>query len=129
MYKELIISIIIIVGIFTFDYALQQYTKTSIDKTTDELSMIKQDLEQNNVNHKEVLNKVNATHDRWTEYNDKLVYFIEHNELEKVETCLMVYKSYVETNQYDFAIAEIEKASFILDHIKDKYSFNLENIF
>ena len=40
MYKELIISIIIIVGIFSFDYVLQKNTTETIDTTTQGLTSL-----------------------------------------------------------------------------------------
>ena len=58
-----------------------------------------------------------------------MAYFIEHNELEKVETNLTNIKSYIEEDELDMAISSIDEAEFILKHIKEKNSFNLENIF
>ena len=60
--------------------------------------------------------------------HDKLSYYIEHNEIEKLETELTSLKSYVEVKEYDEAINEIDRALFLLNHIKDKYEFNLKTI-
>ena len=38
-------------------------------------------------------------------------------------------KSFVETEDYPSAVAEIDKAKFVMEHIKRKYAFNLQNIF
>lgn len=59
----------------------------------------------------------------------KLAYYIEHDELEKVDTAIVTMKSYIKTNDYSLAIAELEEGKFVLEHIKDKNSFNLQNIF
>ena len=61
--------------------------------------------------------------------HDKLAYFIEHDELEKVETDLVSIKSYIETQEYEQAVGELDKGAFVLKHIEDKYAFNLQNIF
>lgn len=66
---------------------------------------------------------------QWQEKHDKLAYFIEHDELEKVETELIVIKSYIETEDYEESISELDKGVFILKHIEDKYAFNLQNVF
>ena len=65
----------------------------------------------------------------WEARHDKLAYFIEHDELEKVETDLTSLKSFIETNSYSEATSELDKSVFVLQHIEDKYAFNLENVF
>ena len=67
--------------------------------------------------------------EEWETRHDKLAYYIEHDELEKVETNLTSMNSFLETNEYAEAISELDKDIFILKHIKEKYEFNLENIF
>ena len=71
---------------------------------------------------KELEEKINKSH-------TKLAYYIEHDELEKVETNFTEGKSLVKTGNYDVAQGDFEKMIFVLDHIADKYSFSLENIF
>ena len=65
----------------------------------------------------------------WESRHDKLAYYIEHNELEKVEDNLTALDSLSETEEYADAIKELDKCVFILKHIQEKYAFNLENIF
>lgn len=129
MHKELIISIIIVVFIFSLDYATQEYTDKTIEKTTSNLVQIKDDMRENNIDNTELLAKVSKAYDEWLEYHDKLAYYIEHDELEKVETNFTACRSFVESDKYDLALAELEKTIFVLEHISDKYAFNLENIF
>jgi uncharacterized protein (UPF0305 family) len=129
MYKELIISIAIIVVIFVSDFLLQRYTDNITDDLMSSLSSLKDDINKSDVNAEEVQNKTDELYEKWESYNDRLVFYIEHDELEKVETEFATAKSYIQTGQYDFAIAEIEKTEFILQHISDKYTFNLENLF
>lgn len=66
---------------------------------------------------------------QWQEKHDKLAYFIEHDELEKVETELVAIKSSIETEDYEESISELDKSVFILKHIEDKYDFNMQNVF
>lgn len=58
-----------------------------------------------------------------------MAYYIEHDELEKVETNLTALKSFVDSNEYVDAMSELDKSVFVLKHIEDKYAFNLQNIF
>ena len=50
-------------------------------------------------------------------------------ELEKVETYLSGFESYVEEEDKALALNEIDKTEFVLEHISNKYKFNMENIF
>lgn len=68
-------------------------------------------------------------HGNWQERHDKLAIYIEHDELEKFENNLESFKSYINTRIYDEATNEIDKGIFILEHIEDKYAFNIQNIF
>ena len=63
------------------------------------------------------------------EQHDKLAYYIEHDELEKVDTAIINMKSYIETKEYSSAVANLDEGKFILEHIEDKNAFNLVNIF
>ena len=67
--------------------------------------------------------------DDWREIYNKLAYFIEHDELEKVETELTSLESYIKTEEYKHGVPELEKGIFILNHIKEKFKLDIKNIF
>lgn len=129
MYKEIIISIIIIVSIFLLDYITQKYTDYAINEAIDNLNEIKESIKKENINNEDVLENMEKKYKRWLEHHKRLAFYIEHNELEKVETNFIAGKSFIETAKYEDATSEIEKTIFVLQHINDKYSVNLENIF
>lgn len=129
MYKEVIISIVVIVLVFAFDFVLQKYTKNTIGEFSSELYNLEQDIRRKRVDSKEIENKTEKLYEKWMKHHEKLAFFIEHDELEKVETNFTAGKSFIESEKYSDAMSEFEKTSFVLTHIKDKYVFNLENIF
>ena len=126
---EIIISIIIIVSIFLLDYITQKYTDYAINEAIDNLNEIKESIKKENINNEDVLKNMEKKYKRWLEHHKRLAFYIEHNELEKVETNFIAGKSFIETAKYEDATSEIEKTIFVLQHINDKYSVNLENIF
>lgn len=65
----------------------------------------------------------------WEEKQNKLAYFIEHNELEKVDNNLVSLKSYINIKNFEESIREIDETAFSVRHIEEKYQFNLKNIF
>ena len=160
MYKELVISIIIVVSIFVLDYITQKYTDNVINEAIQDLNTIKLALkerkeEEEGLNEEESETEENETeeinegeeecegldedekilklasdnYEKWLKYHKRLAFYIEHNELEKVETNYVTGKSFIENAKYEDAMSEVEKTIFVLQHINDKYSVNLENIF
>lgn len=126
MLKEVVISIIIVISIIALDFVTQNYTKATVKQTSGMLSDLKQQIENNEEN---ISNYIEEIYKKWEERRERLAYFIEHDELEKVETNLTNIKSFIEEDEQDMAISNIDEANFILEHIKEKNSFNLENIF
>ena len=127
MHKELIICVILVILIIIGDVVTQNYTKKTVNYITEKLESLKQSLQEDSKeNANEEISKID---EKWQEVHDKLAYYIEHDELEKVETDFTACKSLVSTGDYGQAISELEKMAFVLKHITDKYSFNLVNIF
>ena len=127
MLKEAVICIIIVVAIFSLDIFTQGYTKKTTQEITEILIGVKEELLKEDKT--QIENKIKELDEGWYEKRDKLAYYIEHDELEKVDTAIVAMKSYVETEDYSSAIEEIEEGKFILEHIQKKNAFNLENIF
>lgn len=127
MYKEIIISISIIILVILSDMITQNYTKKTVDILTHKLEDLKTELKNKEIegSSKQIeeisLNLENV--------HSKLAYYLEHDELEKAETYFISCKSYVDSKNFILALEETEKTIFVLNHITDKYSFNLENIF
>lgn len=129
MYKELFILIAIIVIITVLDVVTQKYTANSIQEMSTKLSNLKEEIKSNSTNTDFIKQQNSNIYDNWMLHHDILSFYIDHSELEKVETSFSSCKSLIESQQYDFALAELEKAIFLLKHIGDKYAFNFANIF
>ena len=127
MLKETVICIVIVVCIFGLDIFTQKYTEKSVEATGKMLEDLKMQILNNETD--EIENNINSINDKWQEVEDKLAYYIEHNELEKVNTAIVEMRSYVETEDFSSAVAELDKGRYVLEHIKDKNSFELQNIF
>lgn len=127
MYKETIICIFIIILIIGLDIITQNYTKKSTIEITDCLSELKDEIENENLENAKL--KIEELDNKWDNRRDKLAYYIEHDELEKVDTAIVQVKSFVENDDIPSAMAELETGKFVLEHIERKYKFNLQNIF
>lgn len=131
MIKELVISAIIVAAIFIGNGITENYTKQSVEEAINNLSELREEVikEEENINSDIAKERIDNVHEKWDARYEKLAYYIEHDELEKVETELTGLRGYIEKEEYTEAVPEIDKSMFILEHIKDKTSFNLKNIF
>lgn len=131
MWKEVIICGVIIITIFIGNQITQNYSVETIEELTKQLEELKKEMyqKQENVDSEKNNEKMDDIFKQWNERHDKLAYYIEHDELEKVETNLTSLKSYIKSNEYAEAVSELDKSVFVLKHIEDKYVFNLQNVF
>lgn len=127
MVKETIICIVIIIMIFTLDIFTQNFTKNTVSDVTKIFSDLKGEILKNDKT--QIDNGVKKLDEKWGSVHDKLAYYIEHDELEKVDTAIIEMKAYIETDDYSSAVAELDEGKFVLEHIQEKYAFNLKNVF
>ncbi len=134
MYKEVIISIVIIVLILVASTVSQNYTDKAIEKIDSDLSTLKEkimyDIENNENKDKEFIEKeIEKILEEWEEKYYTLAIYIEHDELEKVKKELITLKSNIEIKEYDEAVVAIDSGIFSLKHLKEKEILNLDNFF
>lgn len=109
------------------DIFTQKYTKNTTSEITQVFADLKGDMLKEDKD--KIDEKVKILEEKWGKKHDKLAYYIEHDELEKVDTAIVTLKSYIETEDFSSGIAQLDEGKFILEHIQKKYAFNLENIF
>ena len=128
MKKEIIVCIIILILIIGGDIITQSYSENSTARMTKELQEL-QNLIENNTEVEEITERINDIENNFNEDYNKLAYFIEHEELEKVKTGIVSIKAYTKSEELGEAMNEVDKTIYILEHIVEKYKVNLKNIF
>lgn len=126
--KEIIISTIIIICIVIGNQFTQKYTNYATESTSEELTELKKSISDGEQSEK-LKNTIDTIHEEWDKKYEKLAYYIEHNELEKIESGLTLVRSYIETEEKSESIGKIDETIYLLRHIEDKNKFNLKNIF
>ena len=128
MWRDIVFCIIIIVVIITVDFFIQDYIKNSAEELTIKLDNLKQEISNK---EEDKINEVDTKEVRetWKEKYKILASVIEHDELEKVEKNITGIYSALESKELSEVISELDESMFILRHIKDKYSFKIENVF
>ena len=133
MWKETIICAVIIIVIIIGSIVTQNYTEETVRTFSEQLEELKKDLnvaeDNNEEKQKEVKERVKNIEEEWNKRHNKLAYFIEHDELEKIETNITSLTSFIDTREFPEAINELDKTIYVLNHLEEKYKLSLENIF
>ncbi len=131
MHKELIISVIIVIAIIVGNIITQNDTKQTVDEISTQLSAIREKLlqEDEEIEWEKTQKELANVRKIWNEKYEKMAYYIEHNQLEKVETNLTSLESYTEKQDSQEALNQLDSGIFILKHIQDKNALDLKNIF
>lgn len=125
MKKELIICLVIICSIVIGDIWLQNYTSKTLDTISTNLEELKETLNDNKFSKEKVI----QVNNEWDKKFNILTCFLKHDELEKVKTQLVVITAGIDVEDTEYVYEEIDKAVYILEHIKDKNSLKLDNVF
>ena len=129
MVKEFFICTIIFIFILVGNGITQGYSRNSIEDINEKLTNLSEEMNKEEISEEEITKHEQEIDKQWQEMFSRLAYYIEHEELEKVSRNLENIKTYISLKEYDNAIKEINEGIYILNHIEDKYSFNLQNIF
>ena len=136
MYKEIIICIFIITFIIIISILTERYTSNAVETLNEALESFKVILLDERLIEEGEVNSINDNIiNLWKSKNEILSYYIEHDELEKVETELTALSSCIDTEKFEDGIENIDKCIFIdIDSFlniiasTDKKSFTIEDL-
>lgn len=127
MKKEIIICIVVVSLVIILNVITEKHTNKTMEEITEDLTSIRKELISKDERNLE--NDINNVLNKWLEKSDALAYYIEHDELEKVELYIREVNANIETKEYNMAIQALDSCNFIIAHIKEKYKFSFQNIF
>ena len=127
MYKEIIIILVVIAMVIGVDVISNNYTKSSFDIITSKLNVLKEYILKEDKDKATL--KMQEIKEEWEKRYKLLAFYIEHDELEKVETEMVKMEADIEVEEFKHCISEVETTIFILGHIQEKEKFQLESIF
>lgn len=124
-------KVLVIITILLAIICLEIYINTSTDKlledTVKKMEELKEVLKEEKYN--ESKNKSEELNEKWFEYEDKLAFFIEHDEVEKISTKVAVILENTINEEYKAALEDVMETTYLLEHVKDKNKLKLKNIF
>ena len=127
MIKELIIIIIVVALVIGLDIISNNYLKEAVADLSNELNALKVLIQEEK--QEKAQKQMKIVKDKWKEKYKVMAYYIEHDELEKVETELTRLSANIDVKEYEHCIEEIEASIFILDHIGQKEKLEIISIF
>lgn len=129
MYKEIVITIIIVALIIVGNIITQNNTNKATEELNTSLETLKKEISSETVNEQNAKKNMEEVKKTWKEQYEPLAFYIEHNELEKVETEISKMEADIENKEYTMAGEALSNCVFILEHIKDKMALKIINIF
>ena len=120
MRREAVITILIILVIIIGEYLTQRYSEETLGGVQDSLGELKEQILSSEIEVSELIEKTNQIYDKWEEDNELLSYYLEHDELEKVNTQIVLVRGFLESDTPEDSIPEIEEGIYIIEHIKEK---------
>lgn len=131
MKKEILVVIIILILIIIINMICQNYLSKAVyltNKQIEELSVLSKKCLDNTDEKDNIKRQLENTNDEWNIYRTNLSLYIEHDELEKVDTSFALFNTYIDLENYEDAIPEMKECIFILDHIKKKNKMSISNL-
>lgn len=129
MYKEIIITIVVIATIAIGNVITQNNTIEAVGQISGQLTTLRQEIEKEQANQEKAKKQMENVEEIWQKKYYQMAFYIEHNELEKVQTELTKLKADIEMEEYAQGVENLENCIFILEHIKDKSALKVVNIF
>lgn len=129
MYKEIVICIIVVILIVSMDLISNNYTKEVFNEMNENLGILREEMLKKEKDNNKINEEIKKVEKTWSETYKILTCYIEHNELEKVAKQITLIKGNTDVKEYNQAIPQLDECVFILNHIKDKESLLIRNLF
>lgn len=127
--KQIIIMIIILIIIFSGSLYIQNFLKDTSSPLISKLNEIKEDVENGNIEDKEVREKSEQVYEEWEDISEKWAIIVLHDEMDLIEMSLIKMNSNIKMGNAEDSIQELETSIFLLEHIGEKEKTSLKNIF
>jgi len=67
--------------------------------------------------------------EKWKDFSKKLKLFVDHQEIDNIETELWKLPQYIKEQSKEEALASVHVLKFLIDHISELEKVTIENIF
>ena len=121
--SELLLILIVLIFIITMQILTEKYTNKIVDLILYDSNIVFKELYSKNEN-----GSINKLKEDWFNVENKLSYYIEHDELEKVTSNLVLLEENAKNKEYEQALSNGREFVYWLNHFKQKDELILKNI-
>lgn len=129
MYKEIIVCILVVILIISMDLLSNNYTKKVFFSINDSLGNLRNEMLKENKDANKINDGIRKIEQEWNTKLNLLSCYIEHNELEKVARQLTLIKGNIDVEEYNQAVPQLDDCVYVINHIEDKESLLIRNLF
>ena len=129
MKKEICMIVFIIILVVVGNLITQSCTRKFLDDSGKDLQKLEKEILDGNEDSEYLKQEIFEIQKKWQDKYEVLAYYIEHDELEKIETQITLISASIEVQEFGDAVEEMEECLFLMEHIKEKEAFKLVNIF
>lgn len=125
--KEYVMIIIIIVFVILIEIITSIITTKIVENLHYYIDLVEDGVDNNNVG-----DRMEELSSEWQKSEIKLAFFMEHNELEKINADIINLRSNVKNrnnNNYEDIKEIIDEINYRLEYVKNKQKLSLKNIF
>ena len=129
MYKEIIVCILVVILIISMDLLSNNYTKKVFFSINESLGNLRNEMLKEDKDVNEINDEIKKVEQEWNKKLNILSCYIEHNELEKVARQLTLIKGNIDVEEYNQAVPQLDDCVYVINHIEDKESLLIRNLF
>lgn len=127
--KEILIIVISILIVIVGANISQGYLNKTSDELIQNIETLREEIKKAQIsednNSKELVEDI---YHKWKGIEKNWSIIVIHNELDLIELALVSMKTCIEEKEYNEAMKELEKSSYLIEHIKDNEKLELKNI-
>lgn len=129
--RDITIIFLILITIFVGDYAINKFLGRTTDELIKNLTSLKEHVIVANEtgNRDNIKNEMGEMEESWKKISEIWAVIVMHQEIDNIEQALIKTKSMINEGNIEDAIPEIETAIFFVEHVKQRETLMLKNIF
>ncbi len=124
---KVIVIIVFMIVILVLNWLVGSYTDKAINNMEAGVAQLKKTLLAGN--YEESKKQSEKLRDNWNEYENKFAYFMDHEEIEKLSVKVAAIAENASNKEYELALEDSIETKFLLEHVKDKLKWKLNNVF
>lgn len=125
--KSFYISVAIILSLLIGWVYISNHLNESVEDINKDLITLENSVYNDNWDEADRISKVIDL--KWKESSKLLMLVIDHNEMEQVNFSLSQVKAYLSIKDKALLTGEIGSLKYLINHVKEKESLSLDNIF